>query len=176
MKELGGRVLFLDRDDINTDEIIPAKYLNEDSKAALKPYCFEDLELKGFDRARDLPGKGVILTRANFGCGSSREHAPWALEANGINVVVASSFARIFRRNMYNCGMVAVELPDATIEELFERFAGESTSMVLDMEGRTMSFSSAGAGAAMTVPLALGDFEVAMIKAGGWVSFAAETY
>ena len=111
MKQLGGRVLFLDRDDINTDEIIPARYLNEDSKEALKPYCFEDLSLPGFDAGRDIAGVGVILSRGNFGCGSSREHAPWAFEVNGINIVVAESFARIFRRNMYNCGMVAVELP-----------------------------------------------------------------
>ncbi len=176
MKQLGGRVLFLDRNDINTDEIIPAKYLNEDSRMALKPYCFEDLALEGFDRARDLPGKGVIVSRGNFGCGSSREHAPWALEVNGINIVVASSFARIFRRNMYNCGMVAVELPGDSIEELFSRFSGEATRMAFDLEGKTMSFSSAGAGGALTLPFALGDFEVAMVKAGGWVSFAAEKY
>jgi 3-isopropylmalate/(R)-2-methylmalate dehydratase small subunit len=102
MKQFGGKVLFLDRGDINTDEIIPAKYLNEDSKEALKPNLLEDLKLPGFDPSRDLKGLGAIVTRANFGCGSSREHAPWALEVNGINIVIAESFARIFRQNMYN--------------------------------------------------------------------------
>lgn len=176
MKNLGGRVLFIDRNDINTDEIIPARYLNEDSREALRPYCFEDLALQGFERGRDLPGKGVVLSRANFGCGSSREHAPWALEMNGINVVVAESFARIFRRNMFNCGMVAVELPGNALEELFGRFAGRETTMVFDLEGRTMSFFSPGTDGAVTLPFSLGDFEVAMIKAGGWVPFAAEKY
>lgn len=175
MKQLGGTVLFLDRNDINTDEIIPARYLNEDSREALGPYCFEDLALPGFDRLRDIPGKGAIVSRANFGCGSSREHAPWALEANGINVVIAESFARIYRRNMFNCGMVAVELPAASINALFGRFAGQPAEMSFDIEGRTMSFSSSS-GEKMTVPFVLGDFEIAMVKAGGWVPFAAEKY
>ena len=103
MKQFGGAVLFLDRSDINTDEIIPAKYLTENTKQALKPYLLEDLKLEGFDSKKDIVGKKVIITRENFGCGSSREHAPWALEVNGIYVVVATNFARIFRQNMYNC-------------------------------------------------------------------------
>ncbi|HOQ11610.1 MAG TPA: 3-isopropylmalate dehydratase small subunit, partial [Spirochaetota bacterium] len=109
MKNFNGRVLFLDRSDINTDEIIPAKYLTENSKEALKPYLLEDLKLEGFN-TKMLEDVSAIVTRENFGCGSSREHAPWALEVNGINVVIAVDFARIFRQNMYNCGMLAVEL------------------------------------------------------------------
>ena len=70
-------------------------------------------------RAADIAGKRVIVTRANFGCGSSREHAPWALEVNDINLVIAESFARIFRQNMFNCGMMAIELPKETIDHLF---------------------------------------------------------
>ena len=66
----------------------------------------------------------MLVTRANFGCGSSREHAPWALEVNGINVVIAENFARIFRQNMYNCGMFAIELPKEKIEYLFENLRG----------------------------------------------------
>ena len=175
MKKLGGKVLFLDRKDINTDEIIPARYLTEDSKKALGPYLFEDLELPGFDRVRDLPGKGAIVSRANFGCGSSREHAPWALEANGINVVVAESFARIYRQNMYNCGMVAVELPAETISAIFERFAGLEVELVLDLEARTLSLSS-DTREKLLLPLSLGEFELAMVHSGGWVEFAAGRY
>ena len=67
MKNFNGKVLFLDRSDINTDEIIPAKYLNESTKAALKPYCLEDLLLPGFDPKRDVPGHQAVITRANFG-------------------------------------------------------------------------------------------------------------
>ena len=176
MKTLGGPLLFLDRDDINTDEIIPARYLNEDSREALGPFCFEDLSLRSFDRAKDLPGKGAVISRDNFGCGSSREHAPWALEANGINIVVAESFARIFRQNMFNCGMVAVELPKARIAEVFERFAGAPADLAFDAERRTLRFTARDGGNQLTVPFVLGDFEMAMVRAGGWVTFAADRY
>ena len=67
MKQFGGAVLFLDRSDINTDEIIPAKYLTENTKQALKPYLLEDLKLEGFDSKKDIVGKKVIITRENFG-------------------------------------------------------------------------------------------------------------
>ena len=122
MKSFNGSVLFLDRDDINTDEIIPARYLTEITKEALKPHLLEDLSLDAFDPSRDIEGKRVVITRANFGCGSSREHAPWALEVNGINLVLAENFARIFRQNMFNCGMMAVEIPAETLDRLFTRF------------------------------------------------------
>ena len=77
MKTFGGPVLFLDRADINTDEIIPAKYLTEITKQDLKPYMLEDLKLDGFDPkgAKTLKAR-VVVSRENFGCGSSREHAP----------------------------------------------------------------------------------------------------
>ena len=120
MKNFSGPALFLDRTDINTDEIIPAKYLTEVTKEALKPYLFEDLKLTGFNPQIDIAGKNVIITRSNFGCGSSREHAPWALEANDIHLVIAESFARIFRQNMFNCGMLAVELPKEVVDHLFK--------------------------------------------------------
>ena len=89
MKEFGGPAYFIDRGDINTDEIIPAKYLTEISKQALKPHLLEDLHLEGqkFDpHSPALQRARVLVTRSNFGCGSSREHAVWALEVNDINV------------------------------------------------------------------------------------------
>ena len=110
MKQFGGQVLFLDRSDINTDEIIPAKYLTEISKQALKPYLLEDLKLDGFDPKADVPGKKVIITRENFGCGSSREHAPVVLKVKGIKCIVADSFARIFYRNAINIGLPVLEI------------------------------------------------------------------
>ena len=174
MKQLGGGVLFLDRNDINTDEIIPARYLTEDTKKALAPFCLEDLALPGFDHARDVKGKGVIVSRANFGCGSSREHAPWAFEMNGINVVVAESFARIFRRNMFNCGMVALELPSATIAELFDTFAATGARLDFDLEKGIAKFSNGREKVVAT--FALGEFERAMVEAGGWVAYAAGKY
>ena len=113
MKNFSGKILFLDRSDINTDEIIPAKYLTELTKEALKPYCLEDLNIPGFDPKKDIAGKSVVITRANFGCGSSREHAPLAIKAAGISVVIAKSFARIFYRNSINIGLPIMECPEA---------------------------------------------------------------
>ncbi|WP_010263625.1 3-isopropylmalate dehydratase small subunit [Treponema primitia] len=173
MKNFGGRVLFLDRSDINTDEIIPAKYLTENSKEALKAFILEDLKLPGFSPA-DTAGKGAIITRANFGCGSSREHAPWVLEVNGINIVIGESFARIFRQNMYNCGMIAAELPAPTLEELFRDFKGQETTLTADIEKATLTF--AGGGKTKSVPFVLKDFEKALVEAGGWVEYAAAHY
>jgi 3-isopropylmalate/(R)-2-methylmalate dehydratase small subunit len=174
MKSFGGKVLFLDRGDINTDEIIPAKYLNEDSKEALKSNLLEDLKLPGFDPARDLKDLGAIVTRANFGCGSSREHAPWALEVNGINIVIAESFARIFRQNMYNCGMIACEIPAAELDSLFKTFAGTETTLSVDIDAGAMNFTSGDK--KKTVSFSLGGFEKALVKAGGWVNFAESRY
>ncbi|MDR1955897.1 MAG: 3-isopropylmalate dehydratase small subunit [Treponema sp.] len=174
MKLFGGLVLFLDRSDINTDEIIPAKYLTENSKEALKPFMLEDLTLKGFDPQRDTAGKGAIVTRANFGCGSSREHAPWVFEVNGIHIVIAESFARIFRQNMYNCGMIAAELPRASLEALFREFAGAETMLSVDVAAGTLTFTAGEH--EKTYPLLLTDFERALVEAGGWVEYAAARY
>lgn len=174
MKTFGGTALFLNRADINTDEIIPAKYLTEITKEALQPHMLEDLKLEGFDPARDIPGKKVIVTRNNFGCGSSREHAPWALEVNDINTVIAPGFARIFRQNMYNCGMLALELPEAVIEDLFQRFSGKQTEIHVDIDKGTLTVSAAGS--TETIPFQLAGFDAALIRAGGWVEYADAKY
>ncbi len=175
MKAFGGKVLFLDRSDINTDEIIPAKYLTENTKEALKPNCLEDLKLPGFDPKKDVPGKGCIVTRGNFGCGSSREHAPWALEVNGINLVLGESFARIYRQNMYNCGMIAAEIGKADLDALFAEYAGKDASVAVDVARRSLVFSAPGA-ASKTVSFVLSEFESALVEAGGWVDYAAKKY
>jgi 3-isopropylmalate/(R)-2-methylmalate dehydratase small subunit len=174
MKIFGGSVLFLDRNDINTDEIIPAKYLSESTKEALGPNLLEDLKLGSFDPKKDLPGKGAVVSRANFGCGSSREHAPWALEANGINIVIAESFARIFRQNMYNCGMIACEVPAPALDEIFAEFAGQKTELAVDAAGNTLCFRAGTK--EKTIPFILKDFEKALVEAGGWVEYAAGHY
>jgi len=174
MKSFGGKILFLDRSDINTDEIIPAKYLTELSKEALKPFALEDLEMPTFSAKKDLAGKGVIVTRANFGCGSSREHAPWALEVHGINVVIAENFARIFRQNMFNCGMMAVELSKAEIDMLFKKFAGKDTELVVDFDGSKMTVKAGSE--SESFPLVIADFDRALVNAGGWVDYADTHY
>ena len=174
MKNFNGKALFLDRSDINTDEIIPARYLTEVTKEALQPYLLEDLRLDGFSPQKDIAGKQVIITRANFGCGSSREHAPWALEANGIHLVIAESHARIFRQNMFNCGMMAVELPKQVIDYIFEHCASNDTTVITDIDRRlfhirTESFSE-------EFPFMLPDFYHTLVTAGGWLEHADSKY
>ncbi|KJS32809.1 MAG: 3-isopropylmalate dehydratase [Desulfatitalea sp. BRH_c12] len=174
MKDFDGSVLFLDRSDINTDEIIPARYLTEISKEALKPHLLEDLNMEEFDPQADVAGKRVIVTRSNFGCGSSREHAPWALEVNGITVVIAQSFARIFRQNMFNCGMLAIELPDEMIDRLFGRYAGQAVSVRMDFTNSRLTFCTPED--EETVPFVISDFDRRLVEAGGWVEFADSHY
>ncbi len=174
MKKFNGKILFLDRSDINTDEIIPAKYLTEASKAALKPYCLEDLTLPGFSPKTDIAGKSVVVTRANFGCGSSREHAPWVLEVNGVNMVIAEGFARIFRQNMFNCGMMAVALPKEQIAEIFAEFSGVEAECATDMEKLTLTVS--GGGKTKVYPFVINNFDLELVKAGGWVDYADRKY
>lgn len=177
MKQFGGQVLFLDRSDINTDEIIPAKYLTEITKQALKPYLLEDLRLDGFNPKSDIPGKKVIVTRENFGCGSSREHAPWALEVNGIHAVVAVSFARIFRQNMYNCGMLAVELPAKDIDDIFRTFSEKDTGCGIAMnDDGTAKVKLVSGSLSKSYVFPLDGFEKALIESGGWLGYAEKNY
>ncbi len=174
MKNFSGNILFLDRSDINTDEIIPAKYLTEISKQALKPFLLEDIKLEGFDPQRDINGKQVILTRANFGCGSSREHAPWALEVNDIHLVIAENFARIFRQNMFNCGMMAVELPGPTIDRIFREFSGQKTHIETDLDKNTFAITADGH--RQEVSFSISDFDRSLVMTGGWVEYADAKY
>ena len=162
------------KDHINTDEIIPARYLTEITKEALKPHLLEDLNLEEFDPAADIDSKRVVITRTNFGCGSSREHAPWALEVNDINLVIAENFARIFRQNMFNCGMMAVELPAEVIDQLFARFAGKETRVETDFENSRIRIHC-GDDEEM-ISFVISDFDRALVKAGGWVDFADTHY
>lgn len=174
MKKFGGKVLFLDRPDINTDEIIPAKYLTEISKQALKPHMLEDLKLGGFDHTHpEIREAGVIVTRANFGCGSSREHAAWVLEVNDINVIIATSFARIFRQNIFNCGMLAIELPEDDIDILFEH---KDYDAVIDIDFADDKFTVSSSKGSRTFSYTISEFDKALIEAGGWVDYADKRY
>ena len=177
MTRFGGPAFRIDRDNINTDEIIPARYLTESSKIALQPHLLEDLLIDGkkFDNsAPELQQASVLISRKNFGCGSSREHAVWVLEVNDISVVIAESFARIFRQNMYNCGMMAIALPAETIERLFSRFSGAETRLETHMDQQIFIFRSADHGE--QVPFDLTGFDRELVKAGGWVEYADGKY
>ena len=112
-KDFSGKVFYLLQENIDTDQIIPAKYLTETDKAALGQHCLEDADIPAELRAQ-LRECQILVAGENFGCGSSREHAPWALEAAGIRCVIAPSFARIFYENMFNNGLLCiVATPDA---------------------------------------------------------------
>ena len=96
--------------DIDTDVIIPARYLNTSDPAELARHCLEDLDTTFVERVR--PGD-IIVADENFGCGSSREHAPVCIKAAGVSCVIAKSFARIFYRNSINVGLPILECPEA---------------------------------------------------------------
>jgi len=96
--------------DIDTDQIIPARYLNTSDPKELAKHCMEDADPQFINKMK--PGD-IIVADKNFGCGSSREHAPIAIKAAGISCVIAKSFARIFYRNSFNMGLPILECPDA---------------------------------------------------------------
>lgn len=97
-------------DNVDTDVIIPARYLNTSDHAELASHCMEDLDKTFVTRVQT---GDIMVAEQNFGCGSSREHAPIAIKASGISLVIAKSFARIFYRNAINIGLAIVECPEA---------------------------------------------------------------
>ena len=100
-------------DDVNTDVIIPARYLNTSSHSELAAHCLEDIDEDFVEKVKQ---GDIVVAKKNFGCGSSREHAPIALKASGVSCVIASTFARIFYRNSINIGLPILECPEAAEE------------------------------------------------------------
>ncbi len=98
-------------DNVDTDVIIPARYLNMSKAEELSAHCMEDIDK---DFAKRVKKGDIIVGGENFGCGSSREHAPLAIKASGISLVIAKSFARIFYRNSINIGLAILECPKAS--------------------------------------------------------------
>ena len=96
--------------DVDTDVIIPARYLNTTAEAELASHCMEDIDRNFVKKVKQ---GDIIVAQDNFGCGSSREHAPIAIKASGISLVIANSFARIFYRNSINIGLPILECPEA---------------------------------------------------------------
>lgn len=97
-------------DNVDTDVIIPARYLNRSDDEWLASHCMEDIDA---DFAKNVKAGDIMVAEANFGCGSSREHAPIAIKASGISCVIASTFARIFYRNAINIGLAILECDEA---------------------------------------------------------------
>ena len=130
MKVKGNAIVF--GDNIDTDVIIPARYLNSFTEETLKSHCMEDIDPTFASRVKQ---GDVMIGGENFGCGSSREHAPLAIKYSGISCVVAKSYARIFYRNAINIGLPILECPEAVdcIEEGDAVFADTSTGVIEDL-------------------------------------------
>ncbi len=150
-------------DDVNTDEIIPARYLNVTDQDELAAHCMEGVDPEFAARAQ--PGD-IIVGGKNFGCGSSREHAPLAIKALGIRCVVAGSFARIFFRNAINIGLPIVECPGAA------RDAQEGDEVEVDLAaGRVVNHTQGRTYEFEPFPPEL----QAIIDAGGLIPYAKKT-
>ncbi len=137
-----GKGMPLNRADVDTDQIIPAQYLKRIERTGFGPFAFETWR-KDPDfvvNNPDYAGAAVLLTGPNFGCGSSREHAPWALEDMGFKAIIAPSFADIFRNNCAKIGLLTVVLPQDDINHLIAR-AEElpASELVVDLASQTVS-------------------------------------
>ena len=155
-RHLNGLVCPLDRANVDTDAIIPKQFLKSIKRSGFGPFLFDEWRYAdhgepGMDCAQrplrkdfvlNLPrykGAQILLARDNFGCGSSREHAPWAIEDYGFQVVIAPSFADIFFGNCYKNGILPIVLPAATVDKLFaECAAAEGYRLGVDLESQTV--------------------------------------
>ncbi len=129
-----GVVAPLDRADVDTDQIIPKQFLKRVERSGYGPYLFWDWRMNGDGTPKpdfvlnkpEYKGASILVTRENFGCGSSREHAAWALRDYGVRAVLAPTFADIFRENADQNGIAALEVPAAEIAVLLRRVAAEA--------------------------------------------------
>ena len=145
--------------DVNTDVIIPARYLNLSEPADLAKHCMEDIDPEFVNRVK--PGD-IIVATTNFGCGSSREHAPLAIKASGISCIIAKSFARIFFRNAINIGLPLLECD----EEIDYTDAGDTVEVDL-ATGRINNLTKGQEFTAEPYP----DFMGELVAAGGLIEY-----
>ena len=143
-----GLVATLDRVNVDTDQIIPKQFLKRIERTGFGKFLFHDWRFSGegelvADFELNQPrfeGAGILVTRANFGCGSSREHAPWALHDFGFRAILAPSFADIFYNNCFKNGLLPVRLSEGQIEDLFQRTAArDQYRLTVDLESQTVS-------------------------------------
>src|SRR6266508_6957213 len=137
-----GRMMPLDRADVDTDQIIPKQFLKRIERSGFGPFLFYDWRRAG-NFILDEPayrGAAVLVTGANFGCGSSREHAAWSLLDAGFRTVIAPSYGDIFKSNSFRSGLLPVELPESEVAELVG-LATETPGMevTVDLRANTIS-------------------------------------
>ncbi len=141
IKRVSGRMAPLDLADVDTDQIIPKQFLKRIERTGYGPFLFYDWRKRGnfvLDRP-EYRGASVLVAGANFGCGSSREHAPWALRDFGFKAIIAPTFADIFRGNSYKTGILTVTLPDSQVRHLMDLAAEDPTAeVVVDLERKVV--------------------------------------
>ncbi|MGH3031514.1 MAG: 3-isopropylmalate dehydratase small subunit [Gaiellaceae bacterium] len=137
-RSVTGRAAVLDRAEVDTDQIVPKQFLKRIERTGFGQFLFHDWARDPeFELNRpEAQGAKILLTGRNFGCGSSREHAPWALQERGFDVIVASSFGDIFRTNCLKIGLLPVVLPQERVKELMRQAAGEE--LTVDLESQTI--------------------------------------
>jgi len=137
-----GRAMPLDRADVDTDQIIPAEYLKRVERTGFGPFLFDSWR-KDPDFVLNRPeyrGASVLVTGPNFGSGSSREHAVWALEDHGFRAILAPSFADIFRNNCTKVGLLPVALPEAAVRTLLDAVGADPTvEVTVDLRAKTVT-------------------------------------
>ena len=137
-----GTALPLDRADVDTDQIIPAVHLKRIERTGFGPYLFDEWRKDPAFVLNDerYAGASIMLAGPNFGSGSSREHAPWAIEDAGFRAVIAPSFGDIFRNNALKIGLLPVELPQESVRALMDAVLDDATTrIVVDLEARAVS-------------------------------------
>ena len=144
-RTVSGRIGPLDLSDVDTDQIIPKQFLKSIERTGYGQYLFYDWRKAG-DFVLDRPehrGARILVAGPNFGCGSSREHAPWTLQEAGFDVIIAPSFADIFRNNCGNVGILVITLPEADVRRLLD-LATEApeTEVTVDLERQSISAGS----------------------------------
>ncbi len=139
VKVISGGVTVLDRADVDTDQIIPARYLKRVERTGFGQFLFDEWRK---DPSFELPVNPILAAGPNFGCGSSREHAPWALQDYGFQAVVASSFADIFFSNCLKIGLLPVRLPEEEVRALMGASEAEVDLEALEVrfDGRAVPF------------------------------------
>jgi 3-isopropylmalate/(R)-2-methylmalate dehydratase small subunit len=137
-----GTALPLDRADVDTDQIIPAQYLKRIERTGFGAFLFDEWR-KDPDFVLNDPrfdGARILLAGPNFGCGSSREHAPWALEDPGFRAIIAASFADIFRNNCLKIGLLPVELREESVRALMDAVIDDPATLIqVDLDALTVS-------------------------------------
>ena len=178
-----GLVVPLDIANVDTDQIIPKQFLQKTERVGFGVHLFHDSRYLDHAGTRVNPDfiinkaqyneASILLTRENFGCGSSREHAPWALQEYGFKVIIAPSFADIFYGNCINIGLLPIKLTETEIEQLFQLAANEQITLKVDLTNNTVTYGE------LNFSFSLNEFQQYSLENGvdsvGWTLDKLET-